>query len=40
MKAQVASGREVWAYFNNDFDAQAIDDARRLKAMFGQDASP
>ncbi len=28
--------RPVWAYFNNDYDAQAIEDANRLNAMVGQ----
>lgn len=40
MKAQAEGGRAVWAYFNNDYDAQAIDDARRLKAMVGENALP
>jgi len=35
MQAQAKEGRPVWAYFNNDYDAQAIDDATRLKAMVG-----
>ncbi|MBO9671053.1 MAG: DUF72 domain-containing protein [Sphingobium sp.] len=33
MKQQASAGRAVWAYFNNDYDAQAIDDAMRLKDM-------
>ncbi|QDC37471.1 DUF72 domain-containing protein [Sphingobium fuliginis] len=33
MKAQSSDGRTVWAYFNNDYDAQAIADARILKAL-------
>ena len=30
---QTASGRAVWAYFNNDPEAHAIADARTLRAM-------
>lgn len=26
-------GREVWAYFNNDYDANGVRDARRLRAF-------
>ncbi len=29
-------GREVWAYFNNDIDVAAIEDALTLKAMVAQ----
>jgi uncharacterized protein YecE (DUF72 family) len=36
MVAQAKSGRPVWAYFNNDIDAHAIDDAQTLKAMIAQ----
>lgn len=36
MSEQARSGRAVWAYFNNDMDAAAIDDALTLKAMVGQ----
>ncbi|MHA6770215.1 DUF72 domain-containing protein [Sphingobium ummariense] len=35
MKEQAGAGRAVWAYFNNDYDAQAIEDARRLRDMAG-----
>jgi len=35
MKAQDREGRIVWAYFNNDYDAQAIIDARILKEAAG-----
>lgn len=38
MQEQAALDRPVWAYFNNDYDAQAIEDAQRLKAMVGQPA--
>lgn len=34
--AQVRQGREVWAYFNNDIEAAAIDDALMLRAMVRQ----
>ena len=34
--AQARSGREVWAYFNNDIDAHAIHDAQTLRSMIGQ----
>ena len=33
---QSHSGRDVWAYFNNDIDAHAIDDALTLRAMVSQ----
>jgi uncharacterized protein YecE (DUF72 family) len=33
MVAQAKAGREVWAYFNNDIHAHAIDDALTLRAM-------
>jgi uncharacterized protein YecE (DUF72 family) len=36
MTAQAAAGRPVWAYFNNDMEAAAIDDALTLKAMVRQ----
>lgn len=36
MIAQVRAGREVWAYFNNDAEAHAIEDALTLKAMLRQ----
>lgn len=36
MTAQARGGRPVWAYFNNDIDAAAIDDALTLKSMVGQ----
>ncbi|APL94402.1 DUF72 domain-containing protein [Sphingobium indicum] len=35
MKAQSREGRTVWAYFNNDYDAQAITDARILREAIG-----
>lgn len=38
MVAQARNGRPVWAYFNNDIDAHAIDDARTLKAMVARAA--
>lgn len=28
----LADGREVWAYFNNDYDANGVRDARRLRS--------
>lgn len=40
---QTRESRPVWAFFNNDSDAAAIDDALALKAMIGQrsaDAAP
>ena len=36
MSEQARGGRAVWAYFNNDSDVAAIDDALTLKAMTGQ----
>jgi uncharacterized protein YecE (DUF72 family) len=33
MKEQASAGRTVWAYFNNDIDADAIHDALTLKSM-------
>ena len=33
---QREQGRAVWAYFNNDIDGHAIDDAQTLKAMVRQ----
>ena len=36
MLGQSIGGRSVWAYFNNDIDAHAIDDAQALKSMIGQ----
>ena len=36
MAKQARSGRPVWAYFNNDIDAHAIQDALTLKAMIRQ----
>lgn len=33
---QARSGRTVWAYFNNDANADAVQDALTLKAMVGQ----
>lgn len=33
---QSRAGRDVWAYFNNDIDAHAIDDALTLRAMVSQ----
>ena len=36
VKAQSDGGRAVWAYFNNDPEAQAIDDALTLRSMVGQ----
>lgn len=33
---QRRAGRAVWAYFNNDIDGHAIDDALALKAMLRQ----
>jgi len=34
--AQSRSGRAVWAYFNNDIHAHAIQDALTLRAMVAQ----
>ena len=36
MIAQSQAGRDVWAYFNNDIHAHAIDDALTLRAMVAQ----
>lgn len=36
MLEQAREGRPVWAYFNNDIDAHAIDDAQTLRSMIGQ----
>ena len=36
MSEQVRGDRAVWAYFNNDANADAIEDALTLKAMIGQ----
>jgi uncharacterized protein YecE (DUF72 family) len=36
MVDQARQGREVWAYFNNDIHAHAIDDALTLRAMVAQ----
>jgi uncharacterized protein YecE (DUF72 family) len=36
MAAQAEAGRPVWAYFNNDGEAAAIDDALTLKTMMRQ----
>jgi len=36
MADQARNGRPVWAYFNNDADAAAIQDALTLKAMVAQ----
>jgi uncharacterized protein YecE (DUF72 family) len=35
MAGQAKGGRDVWAYFNNDIDAAAIQDALTLRAMLG-----
>ncbi|MDX3901841.1 MAG: DUF72 domain-containing protein [Sphingobium sp.] len=35
MRDQADAERTVWAYFNNDIEAQAVEDAARLKAMVG-----
>ncbi len=37
--AQARGGREVWAFFNNDIEGHAIDDALMLKAMVRQAVS-
>jgi uncharacterized protein YecE (DUF72 family) len=34
--SQARAGRPVWAFFNNDLEAHAIDDALTLKAMVAQ----
>ena len=36
MSEQARSGRQVWAYFNNDPEAHAIHDAQTLRAMVRQ----
>ena len=36
MRDQAVNGRTVWAYFNNDTEAHAIQDALTLKAMVRQ----
>jgi uncharacterized protein YecE (DUF72 family) len=36
MKAQAEAGRTVWAYFNNDIDAHAINNALTLQSMMRQ----
>ncbi len=36
MTAEARAGREVWAYFNNDAEAHAVEDALTLKAMLRQ----
>ena len=36
MLKQSKAGRSVWAYFNNDIHADAIQDAQTLKSMVGQ----
>jgi uncharacterized protein YecE (DUF72 family) len=38
MIAQAATGRPVWAYFNNDYDADAVQDALTLRSMVRQAA--
>jgi uncharacterized protein YecE (DUF72 family) len=38
MTAQARGGRAVWAYFNNDYDADAVQDALTLRAMVAQAA--
>jgi uncharacterized protein YecE (DUF72 family) len=38
MVGQARRGRDVWAYFNNDIHAHAIDDALTLRAMVAQAA--
>jgi uncharacterized protein YecE (DUF72 family) len=35
MKEQARQSRTVWAYFNNDINADAIEDARTLEAIIG-----
>jgi uncharacterized protein YecE (DUF72 family) len=32
----VSQGHEVWAYFNNDINGYAPEDAKRLQEMVGQ----
>ena len=36
MVGEARAGREVWAYFNNDMHAHAIEDALTLRAMVAQ----
>ena len=36
MTSEASGGRTVWAYFNNDIYAHAIDDALTLRSMVGQ----
>jgi uncharacterized protein YecE (DUF72 family) len=36
MVAQAKGGRPVWAYFNNDYNADAVQDALTLRAMVAQ----
>ena len=38
MVEQAEAGRDVWAYFNNDYDADAVQDALTLRAMVRQAA--
>jgi uncharacterized protein YecE (DUF72 family) len=38
-KEWVSEGHEVWAYFNNDINAHAPADARRLQEMVNQQAT-
>ncbi|MEJ2658031.1 MAG: DUF72 domain-containing protein [Desulfobacterales bacterium] len=35
----LAEGRRVWAFFNNDFDAHAVRNARELQALVEQELS-
>ena len=34
--AQSTAGRSAWAYFNNDIDGDAIEDARTLRRLLGE----
>lgn len=36
MTDQVKSGRTMWAYFNNDYGADAVQDALTLRSMVRQ----
>jgi uncharacterized protein YecE (DUF72 family) len=36
IKNWVAEGHEVWAYFNNDINGYAPEDAKRLQEMVNQ----
>jgi uncharacterized protein YecE (DUF72 family) len=36
LAAEADRGREVWAYFNNDWEGAAIPDALTLRAMLRQ----